>query len=357
MTTAIERTDSELHRSLSAADIDADHIHTLDSQVGGHAGVMTTEDGLLIIKPCLPKELEFYNQLAVNEPFAPLRPFIPKMYGTLKQMDSADGAAALASGGLDPSAVGKVLEATSNKGEARPHHAESLVLGNICSSFSSPATMDLKIGTVYYDDDASPEKKAQKIKDAASTTALETGAKITGFQIFDHTTGENISVDKSYGKSLKASELPDAMRRFFPLTSSQSETPEGVGLPKFLLVPVLSGLVEDIQQIRDVLDKMEFRMVNSSLLVVYESNWDSARASLELSKEKETKQHGQEDGGDEDEDEESDEDEEDERKLYAVKLIDFAHTKLTPGRGKDEGVILGLDSTLRLLRGRLEEIQ
>ncbi len=40
-----------------------------------------------------------------------------------------------------------------------------------------------------------------------------------------------------------------------------------------------------------------------------------------------------------------------------LKLIDFAHTKLTPGRGKDEGVILGLDTTLRLLRGRLEEVQ
>jgi inositol-polyphosphate multikinase len=169
-------------------------------------------------------------------------------------------------------------------------------------------------------------------------------------------------VTKEYGKSLKVSELPDAMRKFFPLTPSQSDSPEGVGLPKSLLVPVLSGLIGEIQQIRDALDQMEFRMVNASLLVVYESDWDAARTFL--AKDAERKERGKElkkdedDEGDEEEDEESDEEDEDEQeKLFAVKLIDFAHTKLTPGRGKDEGVILGLDTTLRLLSGRLKEIQ
>lgn len=143
------------------------------------------------------------------------------------------------------------------------------------------------------------------------------------------------------------------MRRFFPLTSSQSEAPVGVGLPKSLLAPVLSGLIADIQHIRDVLDNMEFRMVNASLLVVYESDWDAARTSL--AKHAEQREHEDEEG---EEDEESDEEDKDEeQKLFAVKLIDFAHTKLTPGRGKDEGVILGLDTTLRLLCGRLQEIK
>jgi len=349
-------TDGEAHHHpAAAATVDADHVHTLDSQVGGHAGVLTTEDGLLIIKPCLPKELEFYNQLAVDERLALLRPFVPKMYGTLKQMDPAEGAEALEQGSLDPSAVGKLLDSSPKEGEVNPRHTESLVLGNIYAAFSKPAIMDLKIGTVYYDDDASPEKKARKMAEAAQTTALETGAKITGFQIFDHTTGENISVAKDYGKSLTASELPDAMRRFFPLTSGQSETPVGAGLPKSLLVPVLSGLAADVQQIRDVLEKMEFRMVNASLLVVYESDWDAARTSLERSRTKAIEH--QEYNEDEDDESEDDEDEDEERRFCAVKLIDFAHTKLTPGRGKDEGVILGLDTTLRLLRGRIEEVQ
>jgi hypothetical protein len=40
-----------------------------------------------------------------------------------------------------------------------------------------------------------------------------------------------------------------------------------------------------------------------------------------------------------------------------VKLIDFAHTKVVPGKGLDEGVLLGMDTILRLLDGRLSELE
>lgn len=55
----------------------------LASQVGGHAGVSTSEDGSLLIKPALPREVSFYEHLNSNPDFAPLRPYIPKFYGTL----------------------------------------------------------------------------------------------------------------------------------------------------------------------------------------------------------------------------------------------------------------------------------
>lgn len=45
---------------------------------------MTTEDGSLIIKPALPVEIAFYQSVVSDPAFAPLRPFIPKFYGTLK---------------------------------------------------------------------------------------------------------------------------------------------------------------------------------------------------------------------------------------------------------------------------------
>ena len=38
---------------------------TLNSQVGGHAGVLTTEDGSLLIKVALSRELEIY-QIAIR---------------------------------------------------------------------------------------------------------------------------------------------------------------------------------------------------------------------------------------------------------------------------------------------------
>ena len=56
----------------------------LISQVGGHAGVSTSEDGSLVIKPALAREVSFYQHLNSNPVFASLRPHIPKFYGTLR---------------------------------------------------------------------------------------------------------------------------------------------------------------------------------------------------------------------------------------------------------------------------------
>ena len=60
-------------------------VQALASQVGGHAGVMTTEDGSLLIKPALKRELEFYQRLQsdADEAVATLRKFTPKFLGTL----------------------------------------------------------------------------------------------------------------------------------------------------------------------------------------------------------------------------------------------------------------------------------
>lgn len=62
----------------------------LSSQVAGHPGVLTTEDGSLIIKPALPLELEFYKKYSSHPSFEPLRPFLPKFFGTLKLEGTLD---------------------------------------------------------------------------------------------------------------------------------------------------------------------------------------------------------------------------------------------------------------------------
>ena len=66
--------------------------------------------------------------------------------------------------------------------------------------------------------------------------------------------------------------------------------------------------------------------------------------------------------GDEDEDEESKDEQEGEGKKkkgppYLVKLIDFAHTRIVPGMGPDEGVLKGVDTVLSLLDGRIEQVK
>lgn len=84
--------------------------------------------------------------------------------------------------------------------------------------------------------------------------------------------------------------------------------------------------------------------MGGSLLVVYEADWDKAKESLQnLDKEEE--------------DDEADDSDEDETGLpFAVKLIDFAHTRVVPGQGPDEGVLLGLNSTVKLLKDRLAQL-
>ncbi len=66
----------------------------LASQVGGHAGVLTSEDGSLLIKPAHPVEVHFYESVGSGSGFAPLRPYIPKFYGKLKLEGKVDSGSA-----------------------------------------------------------------------------------------------------------------------------------------------------------------------------------------------------------------------------------------------------------------------
>lgn len=90
------------HDPVDATGTSGSAAHTLDSQVGGHAGVLSSEDGALVIKPTLHLEKQFYDELAASSPlaveiasigeshvpalspFEALRPWVPKYYGTLK---------------------------------------------------------------------------------------------------------------------------------------------------------------------------------------------------------------------------------------------------------------------------------
>ena len=62
--------------------------------------------------------------------------------------------------------------------------AQSIVLENLASSFLKPNVLDVKLGTVLYDEvDAPPAKRERMIETARNTTSLETGIRLTGFQV------------------------------------------------------------------------------------------------------------------------------------------------------------------------------
>lgn len=57
------------------------------------------------------------------------------------------------------------------------------MLENLSHPFLKPNILDIKLGTVLYDPGASPEKVERMKKTAANTTSLETGVRLTGFQV------------------------------------------------------------------------------------------------------------------------------------------------------------------------------
>ena len=65
-------------------------IHPLKSQVAGHAGVSTIDDGSLLIKPAVPTEVAFYQRLQQDSNLEGLRVFTPTFLGTLELMGKID---------------------------------------------------------------------------------------------------------------------------------------------------------------------------------------------------------------------------------------------------------------------------
>ncbi|KAL0571053.1 hypothetical protein V5O48_010908 [Marasmius crinis-equi] len=297
----------------------------LSTQVGGHAGVQTTEDGSLIIKPALALEHEFYQSLTTNDSFQALRPFVPKFYGTLKLEGQVDGSEG---GGVKA----------------------SLVLENLSHPFQKPNILDIKLGTKMYDESAPPEKVERMLKAARDTTSLETGVRLTGFQVYDNETGEAVNTPKAYGKSLKPSDLPEGIARFFPVSSESSSK----GLPLHLLLPILENIREDVAEIREAFAGIEMRMIGGSVLVIYEADIKKAEGGVAWLKKLE------EEGPPEEQDDDDENEDEDEKSKpgspYVVKLIDFGHARFEPGQGPDQGVLKGIDTVLRLLDGRIGEL-
>jgi len=128
-------------------------------------------------------------------------------------------------------------------------------------------------------------------------------------------------------------------------------------LPKDLLQHILEGIVTEVEAIRNAVSRTEMRIVASSLLIIYEADWDKLRKSIELWKQEE--QAFEDDDASEREDSDDTEESDDNLKKgppYLVKLIDFGHTRLTPGEGPDDRALLGIDTTLKLLRERLAHI-
>lgn len=78
--------------------------------------------------------------------------------------------------------------------------------------------------------------------------------------------------------------------------------------------------------------------------MIYEADWERAAEGIKREEEGEDIKDGEGEG----------------KKVgpaYVVKLIDFAHTFILPGRGPDQSLLTGMNTTVELLKGRIEEVE
>ncbi|KAJ3915993.1 hypothetical protein F5877DRAFT_47498 [Lentinula edodes] len=363
------------------------------SQVGGHPNsIQLTEDGSLLIKPALPLEHEFYTLMAQARAMDSmglaggegdgnlkrLSRFVPEFYGTLREesidvetlnADSKD----IGDGGIGAMMFKDTSNAMVDAVALNKSSRQHLVLSNLLHSFTKPNVLDLKLGTVLYDEldlECSEAKKARMIKTARETTSGVCGIRITGFQVSTVPFSKQLTpiiTTKLYGKSLKKEQLPEGMRRVFPVLGEPLRT--DLGLPPDLLLPILRSIHTSLTHLHSIMQGVELRMVGGSLLVVWEGDEQRAREGVEWMKEREIKiterirQEADVEGNEDDDSEylDSDDDDESHRRKpsapYALSLIDFAHTRFVPGQGPDVGVLLGLDTFAKLIEGRILEVE
>ncbi|TFK87131.1 6-phosphogluconate dehydrogenase C-terminal domain-like protein [Polyporus arcularius HHB13444] len=85
----------------------AEKTKPLTSQVGEYAGDLTSEAGSLLIKPALAAEVAFYQSVAGDLGFVPLRPYVPQFYGMLRLEGKLDESRPqrVSLGGTSPRAI------------------------------------------------------------------------------------------------------------------------------------------------------------------------------------------------------------------------------------------------------------
>ena len=309
-----------------ASHLDASKLQAFENAAAGHDGVLLDPSGELVIKPCTPKEISFYEQTVANRPdFAEL---LPTYMGTL-QLGASEQAKELAP---DDEVVK----------EGRLHGAKlatgtAIVLENLEHPFKRANVLDLKLGARLYADGTAPEKAARLDKVASETTTGSLNFRIAGMKVWN---GSSYDVyDKFYGRKFSADSVRDGFTTFFTsLTSSLDPSEAAIALETILA---------DITKARQLLQRSESRMYGASILLVYEGDGAALKAILNgTQKTPAPKADEKAPTPSELNEVENDEDDDSEDEAapigFLVKMIDFAHAEWTPGQGVDENVVQGL---------------
>lgn len=262
----------------------------LEHQVAGHFyGRSKTKFGLLqntvtgdVLKPLLnpprgPREHQFYVQMFsddVSNELQALRPFLPKFLGTCEY----DG-------------------------------MQYLILENILREYKYPCVIDIKLGRITYDPEATPEKIERQI--GKFQPAAEIGFQLLGWKTYSPKEQTYIYHDKRCARSLTKDELLYGMAQFF-------------GAPEQDHRPYVQAVLERLLILKEIMSKQyEVVFIASSLLIVYDSEHRNNGNNIKVD----------------------------------VRLVDFAHVfpSTSTDNEPDENFLFGLNHCIKYLQILLDE--
>ncbi|CAD6448693.1 bf5bfc1c-9742-4a8f-a57c-22be3fa81c25 [Sclerotinia trifoliorum] len=319
--------------------------------VAGHDGTLSDIDGELFIKPCTDTEIAFYNDTIANH--QDFYDFMPEFLGTLQldenQNKSIEETAAEL---IAQHSIPEVSYPGRTNGK-RIVTNQAVVLMNASHGFLKPNILDVKLGVRLWADDAHQEKKTRFDKVTEQTTHKDFGFRIAGMRVWQgpDAKGDDIDEDgyriynKDYGRfELNNGNVHEAFKNFI--------FTEAAGIDKELGQLISQAFLTDLRRIQDVLESQESRMYSASLLFVFEGDGKALRSAMEEASRTPpptTMEHASSSSGETQSsfEEEEDEDEDDIEegsfpKIYALKVIDFAHAQWTPGLGPDENALVGV---------------
>jgi len=185
-----------------------------------------------------------------------------------------------------------------------------LILENIIRSYEYPCVIDIKLGRITYDREATPEKIERQI--GKFQPAAEIGFQLLGWKTYSQINNTYIYHDKKCARSLTKDELYYGMATFF-------------GAPEYDHRPLVRNVLERLVVLKEIMSKQyEFVFIASSLLIAYDGGQRNNNGNnLKLD----------------------------------VRLVDFAHVfqSSSSNNEPDENFLFGLDHCIEYLQMLLDE--
>ena len=197
------------------------HVAAYPLQLSGHRPILIHNNYLL--KPLIKEEYDFYRRQSEH---APLLPFLPTFYGiTYIKQEQATSPDSCESD-LTTSVSGELIRREISLSRrfisfcfypSIIFHNSYLAIQNLTALFIKPCVMDLKMGIIQSNEDATTEKLQSRKQKCEESTSLECGVRLGG--IFHACPPPSLSDsslfrNKYYGRLLQEEQLRHALFSF-----------------------------------------------------------------------------------------------------------------------------------------------